>query len=148
MAIPARWALLPAALVALFASAAVAGPSLADLPVVSTKVLSAGEYGEYGEAEALAARGSAPVDIALKIVGAFAGSTQHIVQVNEGNEAPSASRVTVMRDGLLDDSVRGERWDIRLERTAPGVWRIAEVKRAWRCWRGAQRDGFAATPCP
>ena len=145
MAHPARGAFLAAVLVALAASAAAAGPSLVDLPVVSTKVVSPGEY---VEAAALAARGSAPVDIALKIVGTFAGSTQHIVQVNEGSETPSASRVTVIRDGLLDDSVRGERWDIRLERTASGVWRIAEVKRAWRCWRGAQRDGFAATLCP
>jgi hypothetical protein len=145
MAIPTRWAILPAALIALAASAAAAGPSLADLPVASTKLVAPGEY---SAAAALAARGGAPLAIALKIVGPFDGSTQHIVQLNEGSEAPSGSRITVMRDGLLDDSVRGERWDIRLEKAASGVWRIAEVKRAWRCWRGAQRDGFAATPCP
>ena len=81
-------------------------------------------------------------------MGEFAGSTQHIIQINEGSEAPSASRITVVRDGLLDDSVRGERWDIVLQRTGAGRWRIAEVKRAWRCWRGEPTDRFATSLCP
>jgi hypothetical protein len=103
---------------------------------------------QYAEAKALASRGGTPLDIALAVAGSFEGRTQHVIQVNEGAEAPTASRVTVLRDGLLDDSVRGERWDISLERTADGVWRIKEVKRAWRCRRGAQTDSFAATRCP
>jgi hypothetical protein len=64
---------------------------------------------EYREASALAARGSAPLDIVLKIVGEFEDTTQHIIQVNEGSEAPSASILTVLMDGLMDDSVRSER---------------------------------------
>lgn len=98
--------------------------------------------------EALAARGGAPLDVALAIVGAFAGGSRHLVQENEAAEAPSASRVTVLKDGLLDDSIRGERWDIALERTPAGVWAIAEVRRAWRCRRGDQPARFATVPCP
>jgi hypothetical protein len=101
----------------------------------------------YAGASKLAERNGTPLDIALAIVGKFEGSTQHIIQVNEGSESPSASRVTVLRDGLLDDSVRGERWDITFSRNANGAWTIKEVKRAWRCWRGPQTDRFAATPC-
>jgi hypothetical protein len=56
--------------------------------------------------------------------------------------------VTVIRDGLLDDAVRTERWDIALARTAAGPWEITEVTKAWRCWRGATTAGFAAQPCP
>jgi hypothetical protein len=134
-----------AALIATTASATAARPSPAEMPVASTKPVSSADY---GDAAALAARGGAPVEVALRIVGPFEGSTQHIVQVNEGGEAPSVSRVTVVRDGLLDDSVRAERWDIRLERTPAGMWRITEVKRAWLCRRGGQRDRFAATACP
>jgi hypothetical protein len=103
---------------------------------------------EYRKAAALAARKGSPLDITLAIVGPFEGATQHIIQVNEGSEAPTASRVTVLRDGLLDDSVRGERWEIALARTAAGAWAIKEVSRAWRCWRGAQTDRFASTRCP
>jgi hypothetical protein len=118
---------------------------LADLPVVDMKLV---DPAEYRAASDLAARGSAPLDIVLKIVGEFEGSLQHIIQVNEGSEAPSASRLVVLRDGLLDDSVRGVRWDITLKKTTAGVWSIKEVKRSWRCWRGAQIDRFAATSCP
>jgi hypothetical protein len=119
-------------------------PTLVDVPVADMKVLAPTEY---RKASSLAARGAAPVDIALRVVGPFDGSTQHIIQTNEGVEAPSASRVTVLRDGLLDDSVRGDRWEVSLTRTAAGVWKIAEVKRAWRCRRGGAVDQFAATLC-
>jgi len=140
-----RWTILAAALTASLAAAAEPPPTLAGLPVASTKIVSPAEY---LEASALAARAGSPLGVALKIVGEFAGSVQHIIQVNEGAEAPSASRVTVIRDGLLDDSIRGERWEIVLQRTSGGAWGIKEVKRSWRCWRGAQADLFAAVPCP
>jgi uncharacterized protein len=125
--------------------AASSAQSLANLPVVGMERV---DPAEYKAASDLAARGSAPLDIVLMIVGEFEGSTQHIIQANEGSEAPSASRITVLRDGFLDDSVRGVRWEIGLEKTAANVWRIKEVKRAWRCWRGEQRDRYAAVPCP
>ena len=118
---------------------------LMDLPVVDMRLV---DPVEYRAASDLAAQGSAPLDIVREIVGAFEGSTQHIIQVNEGGEASSASRLTVLRDGLLDDSVRGVRWEIALEKTTAGVWRIMEVKRAWRCRRGGQKDRFAAAFCP
>jgi len=136
---------LTAAQLASTAGAAGSPSPLADLPVVDMKLV---DPAEYRAASDLAARGSAPLDIVLKIVGALEGSMQHIIQVNEGSEAPSASRLVVLRDGLLDDSVRGVRWDITLKKTTAGVWSIKEVKRSWRCWRGAQIDRFAATSCP
>ncbi len=118
---------------------------LADLPVVDMERV---DPAEYRAASDLAARGSAPLDIVLKIVGTFEGATQYIIQVNEGSEAPLASRITVLRDGLMDDSVRGVRWDIALDKTTAGVWRIKEVKRAWRCWRGERTNMFASKLCP
>jgi hypothetical protein len=39
----------------------------------------------YSAASALAARGGAPVDIALEVVGPFEGKTQHIIQDNAGS---------------------------------------------------------------
>ena len=120
-------------------------PALADLPVADMKVVAPADY---RKASSLAAKGAAPVDSALSVAGGFEGSTQHIIQTNEGVEAPSASRVTVLRDGLLDDSVRGDRWEVSLARTPAGVGKIAEVMRAWRCRRGGAVDQFAATLCP
>jgi uncharacterized protein len=121
-------------------------PPLADLPVVDMELV---DPVKYRAASDLAAQGSLALDIALRIVGEFEGSRQHIIQVNEGSEAPSASHITVLRDGLLDDSVRGVRWDIVLKKTTTGVWRIKEVKRAWLCWRGGEQpDLFATMSCP
>jgi hypothetical protein len=120
-------------------------PALTELPVDRTEPVPASAY---AEAARLAAGGATPVAIATAVTGRFEGRTQHIIQANEGVEAPTASRVTVLRDGLLDDSVRGDRWEIRLERTQAGAWRIAEVQRAWRCRRGEPLDRFGAVKCP
>jgi hypothetical protein len=141
----ARWIVLAAALVAAAGLAADRRGSLADVRVAGMQQV---PPAQYAEAAALASRGGTPLDIALAIVGPFEGSTQHIIQVNEGIESPSASRVTVLRDGLLDDAVRSQRWDIALERAAAGAWSIKEVGRAWRCRRGGQTDRFVATRCP
>jgi hypothetical protein len=140
-----RWIVLSAALIAATGWAADKHGSLLDLKVRGMQRV---DQAQYANASALALRGGTPFDIALTVAGAFEGSIQHVIQVNETSEAPSASRVTVLRDGLLDDSIRGERWDISLERTSAGAWRIREVKRAWRCWRGEEANRFAATACP
>lgn len=141
----AKWIILSAAFVAAGAGAADRRGSLLDVKVAGMQPV---DPARYAGAAALAARGGEPVDIALAVVGPFEGSSQHIVQVNQGVESPSGSRVTVLRDGLLDDAVRSERWEIALQRTAAGAWSIAGVERAWRCRRGARTDRFAATRCP
>lgn len=140
-----QWIALSAALIAATALAADRRGSLADVKVTGMQKVAATQYAEASE---LALRSGTPLDIALAIVGPFEGATQHIIQVNQGSEAPTASRLTVLRDGLLDDSVRGERWEIALERTTAGGWKIGDVKRAWRCRRGGQTDRFAAERCP
>lgn len=139
-----RWFLFLIVLLSPTTRAADPTGTLADLPVVDTRRVAPAKY---AGATQLAVRGRAPVDIALAIVGRFEGLTQHLILVNKSADAPSAARVTVLRDGLLDDSIRGERWDIDFDKTAAGVWKIREVKRAWRCWRGAQTDRFAAAAC-
>jgi hypothetical protein len=119
--------------------------SLLDLPVSGTAIVAASQY---RDAASHAARGGLPVEIALAVAGSFEGKQQLIVQTHESAESPSASRVTVIRDGLLDDAVRSERWDVALARTPAGIWEIGQVTRSWRCWRGGTTTGFAAEPCP
>lgn len=133
------------------ATAAASQPSatpaaaLTSLPVVATQSIAPGDY---AGAAAVAGRGGAPIEIALAAAGAFEGTTQHAIQENRGAESPAATRVTLLRDGFLDDAVRGDRWEIAMERTATGGWRIVEVTRAWRCRRGAHQDRFDIAPCP
>jgi hypothetical protein len=103
---------------------------------------------DYQAASALASQDGSPLEIALSVVGPFQGRSQYIEQLNDGGETPSASRVTVVRDGLLDDSVRALRLEIALERNAAGEWTIREVRKAWLCWRGPPAQSFGTTPCP
>lgn len=119
--------------------------SLVDLPVTSTAQVA---ESQYREALSRAACADTPVAIALSVTGAFEGARQLILQTNEGTESPSASRLTVIRDGLPDDAVRTERWDIALARTVAGNWEIREVTKAWRCRRGGTTSAFAAQACP
>jgi len=141
---PSAWMTLSLALMATAVSASELA-SLIDLPVAGTALVPASKY---RDASSRAARTGSPVDIALGLTGAFEGARQLIVQTNEGAESPSASRVTVIRDGLLDDAVRSERWDITLSRNAAGTWEVRQVTKAWRCWRGTETAGFTAQPCP
>jgi hypothetical protein len=119
--------------------------SLVDLAVTGSQIVPRSHYQE--SSSRVASTGS-PVDVALSVAGAFEGARQVIVQTNERAESPKGSRVTVIRDGLLDDSVRTARWDIDLSRSAMGRWEITSVTKAWRCWRGTRPPGFAALPCP
>jgi hypothetical protein len=120
---------------------------LIDLPVTGSVIVSPLQPKSRG-GSARAELSAGPVDIALGVAGVFEGKQQLVVQTNEGAESPSASRVTVIRDGLLDDAVRTERWDIAVVRTAAGPWEVRELRKSWRCWRGAPTAGFAAQPCP
>ena len=134
-----------AALAASPALAAGSHTSLTEQPVATMAVV---YPGTYESASAEARLGRSPVEIALAVVGAFDGRTKHIIQENDGGEAPRRSRVTVIRHGLLDDSVLGERWEIVLHRTSSDVWSIAEVRKAWRCRRGPDGTAFDTVPCP
>jgi len=140
-----KWIIVSAALSATVVGAADPLLSLAELPVAAMSLVAPEKYTTASD---FAARGGTPLDIALKIAGELEGSSQYIIQLNDRGEAPSKSRITIVRDGLLDDSIRGERWDVALDRTSAGLWSIREVKRAWRCRRAAPPDRFATAPCP
>jgi hypothetical protein len=127
------------------AAAATDGLSLLDLPVAGSVPVAATRY---QAALSQAPRGAGPVELALRVAGPFEGANQLIAQANGGSESPSGAHVTLVRDGLLDDALRSERWDITLVRTAAGRWQVTAVTRAWRCRRGGQTEAFATQRCP
>lgn len=69
------------------------------------------------------------------------------VQGNRG-EAPDTMIVIMTREGFLDDSVRGDWHKATLYRKADSTWRLHEVRRAFRCWRGGSVDSYEADWCP
>ncbi len=50
------------------------------------------------------------------------------------SEDNSLSTLLIIRDGFLDDSVRGDAHQFTLQKNDNG-WRVSAVKRAIRCWR-------------
>jgi hypothetical protein len=54
--------------------------------------------------------------------------------------------VTVTLDGLLDDSVRAERWLLVFE-PENGTYNLTSAVRTLRCQPGRGHDDFSAEPC-
>lgn len=119
--------------------------SILALPVAASVVVPASQY---RIAVRPAASAGTPVDAALQVAGAFEGLRQLIVQTHDTPESPSSARVVIIRDGLLDDALRTERWEVTLARTPPGGWQVTAARRAWRCRRGAPPAQFDVLPCP
>jgi hypothetical protein len=61
-------------------------------------------------------------------------------------EVPSPRAVTVTFDGLLDDSVRAERWILLFE-LANGTTRLTSAIRTLACNPGRGHEDFTAEPC-
>ena len=77
-----------------------------------------------------------PLQITFKVLG----NDQEIQKLNliqEANlvENPDLVTSVIIRDGFLDDSVRGDWHQITFSKEANGSWRIIEIQRAHRCWR-------------
>jgi len=124
-----------------------------DVPVLSSHDVDVSALNELIDAAAL--RGEAWVRdaflIALEHVGATDGLEARVVsvvKVDSAAEAAAGSTVTVVREGLLDDSVRAIWDELHLARTAGGAWRVERALRAYRCWRGHHGLAYGAEWCP
>lgn len=106
-----------------------------------------------GEVEEAAARGERWPRLAILVALAFVGEDiqcrLRTIEVRSQPEDFAAADITITDDGYLDDSVRGCRWVLRLERTADGPWRLVGARRAFRCWRGRAdgTTGWSSAPC-
>ncbi len=88
-----------------------------------------------------------PIDLVLWYLEFQSAPEVSISRKDGPGEAASTTTVTVIRDRLLDDSIRGI-WDqLVLTRQPDGTWRIEEARRAYRCWRGFQQDAYGDLPC-
>ena len=69
-------------------------------------------------------------------------------QVANTGEVPDEISFVMIRDGLLDDSVRGDWHQAILYRQDDGTWRLHELHRAFRCYRGESLDQYSGDVCP
>lgn len=96
-----------------------------------------------------------PVMIAVEFLSARSGghppfdaSSVSLTQERPRGEAPDSAVVTVVVEGLLDDSVRGVWHQLVMEPAEDGpFWQLREARVAYRCWRGSS-EAYSRDLCP
>jgi hypothetical protein len=88
-----------------------------------------------------------PLQLVIRLLNAEEETRQiNIHSAADRSENPERITVTIIRDGFLDDSVRGDWHYFLLVRQEDGSWRISEAKRSRRCWR-PEDDSFQDRKC-
>ena len=62
-------------------------------------------------------------------------------------EGGDRAAVTATFDGLLDDSIRADRYVLLLERQSDGTWRLRSATWSQRCWSGRGHQNFSVALC-
>ena len=89
-----------------------------------------------------------PIRVALEFMGSRHSPRVNIQREDQGAEVAHSTTVTVVEDGYLDDSVRGTWTRFKMKKTDSQTWRVVDIQRAYRCWRGHHKDSYSAQPCP
>ncbi len=90
-----------------------------------------------------------PLEITTNLFGGDQETAEVSIQEKkESGENPSNASIVYIRDGFLDDSVRGDWYEISFKRKADGSWRINSARAAYRCWRGGNVDTYQGEFCP
>jgi hypothetical protein len=128
-------------------SQAQAVPRVPD-PNDETGALPVDEFNEFVD-EARPAFATSALRTAIEYANAGEGnSALTSVEAREGPEGNSGeATVTVTREGLADDSVRAVRYELLLERTEEGTWRLRSARRLQRCQPERGHQGFSAQLC-
>ena len=141
--------------VALFLSASCASaenlPELLQRAPESWSTLDASKLNARVE-EAVAAEESwprSPLLLALHLIGGDVDTRSLVLEeVKNRGEGADATKIVCIRDGFLDDSIRGDWYEIDLRRLPDGTWRVHEARIAIRCWRSDNPEVYQEKPCP
>ena len=62
-------------------------------------------------------------------------------------EEPKNININLVRDGFLDDSVRGDIHHLKLKKHKNGTWKVISIKKATSCWRKKELI-YSSEACP
>jgi hypothetical protein len=68
------------------------------------------------------------------------------IEAESGPEGLGPTTVTVTLDGLADDSIRSERWELEFA-SDDGAYRLTQARWAQRCHEGRGHTEFSTEPC-
>jgi len=91
---------------------------------------------------------ASPLNLTVELFGGDVDTRiLSLAEQNNRGEGADTTVVVMVRDGFLDDSIRGDWHRIVYRRLPDGTWRLHEVRRAYRCWRGHHQEAFSSQPC-
>ncbi len=122
-----------------------------EFPVISYNNLKTEEFNV--KISSAAANGEEWVYHPLMVIQEYRSITDtrftSIVMEHDRGEAPLNSRITVVEEGYLDDSVRGQWFKFYLERESPEApWKVNEIRQAYLCGRMGSEEEFSKELCP
>jgi len=92
---------------------------------------------------------SSPLQSTLQLFGDDSDTQAMVIEEMKNRvEGADSATVVMIRDGFLDDSVRGDWHEVVFERQPDGTWRVAEARVAYRCRRGENTSEYQGEPCP
>lgn len=90
-----------------------------------------------------------PLLLALHLIGGDEDTRSLVIEEEKNrSEGSDETKIVCIRDGFLDDSIRGDWWEFDLKRLADGTWRVSKSRFATRCRRGADTEAYQGKPCP
>jgi hypothetical protein len=113
----------------------------------SDGVVSVAEFNKYADDTDEPAFERSPLLTALEFLGVDNRSTATTSLVlTRPPEGGDTAEMTATLDGLLDDSIRAERYVLELERRED-VWRLRSARWAQRCWPDRGHQDFSPELC-
>lgn len=89
-----------------------------------------------------------PTLVASNFVGKFSETKERTIKIiSPLVEYSRDLDVIITDDGFADDSVRGERYKLKLKSDKSGVWYIISAQKAHRCWKGRGHTDYSTAPC-
>ncbi len=93
-----------------------------------------------------------PIEIAIKALreggGSFGwGRRREIIAEHESLENPQRSVVTITEEGFMDDSVKGHRYILQLQKDPEGKWAVTDIQKSWVCRLGRGSQVYAQKLC-
>lgn len=90
-----------------------------------------------------------PLLLTLQLLGDDIDTQSLVIdEVKNRVEGADSTRIVYIRNGFLDDSVRGDWHEVDLRRLSDDTWRVAALRVAMRCWRSDNSDVYQNKPCP
>lgn len=89
-----------------------------------------------------------PMQILTRLTGDFSEMKNRTIELTTPTgEASGEILVTIINDGLLDDSVRSEKYMYKLEKTSGSIWKVTSAQKSWQCQQNRGHQDFSAVLC-